>query len=645
MHRLLNRGVLIFTLAFLASCDGELPIGEATQTLEELRSSKEISPDPESKESEDPTDTSNTDSSNSDTSGNTDTSGDTGSSDPVDTFDPEPVFKGFVVTSGYIPLSDAEVYIAGELSSKTAVDKYGKFRISTSSSDPIDLVIIHYELGISKHFKGLAVPTAESGAIDLGMIELQESNVIRGKLNLNTEVGSYTPTGSKKPLLDINSYFVEVLSQDTGKVSYKSNVNRNGEYIIDGVSDGIWDLRITDETDPANIKSILMENITTTGGLVTSVLKGSAVKYDDAQFAAVMTAIDTSAKTVTISDLSQTNTFDQANVEYFDAGGNSLGTEAIAYAKDLTLTPPANTTAIKINYEYTDGASVTHYTPNFYFEVSFADADSDGAIDLLDCDPADASKMIDWYKMVKDSDGDGYYTLPLTGACGGLTVSSFYKRSKLLNGKDCDDGDASKRYLRGFANLTLGQPHKYFCTGPGLDVPSGYGEEITGASSMNFINSTSKPDIITIQAYNVSDNVDDLGAGQIIVPALTKDTYIYLGTYDPSIWKIITVPGETKLLGVYTTTYDMAARIAPTIEDTNGSPVVVDTDVTGLSTYRVDDFVIGNFYNKSNIITSGNPYSDALLGLSEELNGEVIFYLGSYSIRAEIDLSNLLNSN
>jgi hypothetical protein len=630
VHQNLQSILLGIILIIMPGCDIDALKNIDEQAIEELRSSggsegKDVNIDPPLED--------NTDIPEEDNS----TEPPEDSEDPELPFDPEPMIKGFVVGSeGYIPLIEAEVYIVGEEENKVKVDEYGNFKIDPVSTDPVDLIIIHYQKGISIYISGIIPPTLESGAENLGTITLDSSSSVFGNFLLNAEDHPSETPGDRKRLLNLDQYVAEILNPATNLVAYRTKVEKNGSFIVDGLAPGVWKIRYKD-----TISGIVSDtvDVTTTAGLVTTVLPTSSVNYDSKSYAATLTGIDTGLRQISVSDLSEEYPYDFANIVYLDGAGSEVSTEQLAYTKNIIITLPATAESIKISYQYTDIDTNIHHSPLFIFNDVLKDSDGDTYLDLVDCDDSDANNYLKWHRLLEDKDGDDYFVIPVKGVCAGNTMPVNYSKANPLHKFDCDDNNALLNTAQAIENDST-EEISYICAGPGNDIPSGYRNAYVDATASVFPTPADEDDIYYLGVYTV-DN-DKPTAGTIVLPPLTKDTRLYLGSYDQVQWTVITNGGEGFLKGVYTNGYG-GLRFDPIIKDSLANPVAgVDIETTGLGQYWKSSLKIGHYYNTRNMIDNYNYHSLAFKNLPIEIGGNVRFNFNTYDIRGVLDLNNFL---
>ena len=301
----------------------------------------------------------------------------------------------------------------------------------------------------------------------------------------------------------------------------------------------------------------------------------------------------------------------------FDENDNLINSYVVDYERKKTIDLPANAKTLKVSYRYKfyDGnyfLDQIFHSPFHVFEINYDDTDGDGFDDLVDCDPLDSTKYYLWTNIVKDHDGDGYYPAPEENLCAGFDYPEGYVLVQDGFKLDCDDTDPQKYRLVTVKNNSDNQEslHCWNEVDPidltDYSLVSPYG--VTGGS-LGFVTDPDQPDIYYFSAYEFG------GPLNIFLEALTKDTYIYIGSYHTADVIINTSGGESFLKGVYRVGYDPQKSLTVTDGTTTFPNSNFDTYSSDKGDFSNADIRFDTWYNEGETYYDQNAARSGLLGL------------------------------
>ena len=538
------------------------------------------------------------------------------------------------------PVANATVYAAGLEEYSVKTDAAGKFKIKIPTSNSlIDLIIMNKELGLGRILSDVPVSNVSDDSVDLGNIILESTGAVKGRFLINAEDHPLMERAGRSNLLSHRFFNVEIWEPGKHGSKFNAASDADGTFLVRGIPPGIWDVKFFHEHNDYDFMwDGFIRQVEVKAGRTTVLQPGSAVQYDNEYFAAIISDVNKEKRELSILNLSQTWGTETTHVSTFDKDGNVLSNYVEDFVKkvDTVVKIPENATTLKISYRskieddngYVLGMS---NSPLFNFEINFDDRDGDGFDDQRDCAPDDPDKYYFWTNIVKDHDGDGYYPPPEENLCGGFDFPDGYVLVQDDFRFDCDDTD-KLRYQTKY--LTDSNNKKYpICTGPSIAAPTGYTSGNGYGDLLLFDTDPAKADIYFFSAYEFSDV--SVGAGEIILPPLTKDTYIYFVSYHSPFIKVLTNGGENFLKGVYRLSYD--PKEAVIVENlTTGDPYTVDTNDAGLGYYPADGFSFQNWY-KEDYMGEYNYARTGMIALPRVLNGEVRALYGVYNVGGPID--------
>jgi hypothetical protein len=568
-----------------------------------------------------------------------------------DTFEDDTTSEPAIVSGSFLvgkvlntdktsPVQGALVYLPENPGVSVLTDADGKFKLPVSTdSDTVDLFIIKESEGLGKVIKDIPAPSDEKGGRDLGNIVLESTGAVKGQFLLNAEDHPDMFRVGRKNLIKYFRFNVEIWRPDQHGSVFNAPIDVDGSFLVRGIAPGTWRVKFYAYDDDFDISwDGYVQDIEVKAGRTTILNPGSAVEYDGSFFGAIISGLDKVQNKAKILNLSPLDSPSSIHVVSFDSAASLINSYVVDYEKEIELDLPSGIKTLKISYRYKvydgNGYSVgISHTPFFVFDINMNDRDGDGFDDLVDCDPDDATKYYTWTNLVKDGDGDGFYPPPEENLCGGFDFPDGYILVQKDFKFDCDDNDPQKNKT---ISITDGDGKKYpFCWNLEDPVPGGYtysGSSI--GSSLNFETDPSKPDIYFISAYEFRDSSP--GTGEIILPELLKDTYIYIASYHTTDITVLTNGGESFLKGVYRVGYDPQKTLTVMDQASSTPQTGFDTYSSDKGYFTADGFSFSNWYNEDNHSGDYNHARSGLIGLPVTIGGNVKFLYAHYAIGGPI---------